>query len=59
MKITAICCRYTCGHQLYFEMPWKVIFVNDFMDTLVHYSMARPTLKLLSLKLKPVQSINV
>ena len=35
MKTTAVCCRHTCGPKLYLKIPWKVIFVNDFMHMFI------------------------
>ena len=33
-ETTAVCCQLTYDPQLYFEIPWKIIFANDFIRSL-------------------------
>ena len=36
MKTTVVWCQHSCGPQRYFQILWKVIFVNDLMHTLIN-----------------------
>ena len=35
MKTTAVWCLHTCGPQRYFEILWKVNFVDDFIHSFI------------------------